>query len=263
MFGGTCSHEFHLENALGQDVIFVCPSCEWGVNAEVLPEEARQSEHHDCEQCKTPMQKLRTIEVGHTFALGTKYSDAFAAAHDGRPFQMCCFGIGVSRLLAAAVDVLSPNDTQLRLPTAIAPFKVVVVPPKSGSRQEIAAPFALDVANELARLPELAVDGGDILVDDRTNLTIGRRVTDAVKLGIPWIVIAGKTTAESMVQLPAGARRSSALLEVERTVPCRRDAQPQGTMTHAQLASALTRQLGENALEETADSPLPPRPSPS
>lgn len=238
MFGGNCSHEFHLENALGQDTIFVCAKCETGVNAEVLAEEGKnESDAHTCEQCKSPMHKLRTIEVGHTFALGTKYSEAFAATHDSRPLQMCCFGIGVSRLLAAAVDVLSPNDSQLRLPAAIAPFKVVVVPPKSGSRQEIAGRFVLDVAETLAELPDLAADC-DVLVDDRTNLTIGRRVTDAVKLGVPWIVIGGKTTAESML-LAGGAQATPTLLEVERTLPSLRDAQPLGTMTHSELATTL------------------------
>uniref|UniRef100_A0A914V7X1 proline--tRNA ligase n=1 Tax=Plectus sambesii TaxID=2011161 RepID=A0A914V7X1_9BILA len=250
MFGGTCSHEFHLENPLGQDTILLCSKCNSGVNAEVLPEAARHSESHSCEHCNAPTEKLRTIEVGHTFALGTKYSDAFGAAHDARPLQMCCFGIGVSRLLAAAVDALSPTDTQLRLPAAIAPFKAVVVLPKSGSRQEIATPFVLDVADALSQLPELAVDA-DVLVDDRTNLTIGRRVADAVKLGVPWIVIGGKATAESMTAL-GGGEGAPTLLEVERTIPSRRDAQPQGTMTHAELASTLIRQLGENvALKET------------
>lgn len=250
MFGGPFSHEFHLENALGQDTIFVCPNCESGVNAEVLTEERRDEDSHPCERCSTPMQKLRTIEVGHTFALGTKYSEAFGAAHDGRPLYMCCFGIGVSRLLAAAVDALSPDDTQLRLPAAIAPFQLVIILPKSGSHQEIATQFVLDVADALADIPQLAVDA-DVLVDDRTNLTIGRRVTDAIKLGVPWIVIGGKTTAESMRLSSVTGEGAPTLLEVKRTVPGRRDARLYGTLTHADLASALIRQLAEKAPIET------------
>ena len=118
--GGSKSDEFHLPNPAGQDFIRYCFECHKGHNTELCEDDR-------CNVCGKEMQKIRSIEVAHTFLLGDKYSAIFNLQwidQNGarQPVQMGCFGIGVTRLLAAAVDVsLDPNGN-LRLPTAIAPY---------------------------------------------------------------------------------------------------------------------------------------------
>ena len=73
-------------------------------------------------------------QVGHTFLLGTKYSqvlNAFFSSDDGSRTlcQMGCYGLGISRIVAAAVEVMS-NENEIRWPNAIAPFSVCVIAPK-------------------------------------------------------------------------------------------------------------------------------------
>lgn len=84
-----------------------------------------------CEKCaensSKTVQKIPSVEIAHTFHLGTKYSEALGAKFQGKPLDMCCFGIGVTRLLPAAIDLLSVSDKALRLPRAIAPFDAVII----------------------------------------------------------------------------------------------------------------------------------------
>jgi len=110
---------------------------------------------------------------------------------------MGCFGIGVTRLLAAAVDVsLDPNGN-LRLPTAIAPFVCCIIPPKAGSKEEhVCWPLSQTIATALVdnfAFQGSELTGTDILLDDRCDMTIGRRLLDAKKLGIPVVIVIGKS----------------------------------------------------------------------
>ena len=82
------------------------------------------------------------IKVGHTFILGDKYSKALASKFTDEggkkaPFFMGCYGLGVSRILAAAAEVLS-TESELRFPDRIAPFSACVIIPKAGSKEEAA-----------------------------------------------------------------------------------------------------------------------------
>ncbi|PIC54184.1 hypothetical protein B9Z55_003543 [Caenorhabditis nigoni] len=70
---------------------------------------------------------MASVEIAHTFHLGTKYSEALGAKFQGKPLDMCCFGIGVSRLLPATIDLLSVSDKALRLPRAISPFDAMII----------------------------------------------------------------------------------------------------------------------------------------
>ena len=82
------------------------------------------------------------MKVGHTFILGDKYSKALGSKFTDEggkkaPFFMGCYGLGVSRILAAAAEVLS-TESELRFPDRIAPFSACVIAPKSGSKEEAA-----------------------------------------------------------------------------------------------------------------------------
>ena len=143
------------------------------------------------------------IEVGHTFLLGAKYTEPFdvrfSDANSNQVLsQMGCYGIGVTRLLAASLEALCQNEDHMTWPQIIAPFHVVVIPPKNGSREESAIGPTLmhDFAERLA-----TSTGLDVLIDDRSHLTIGRRRKDHWKAGVPFAVIAGRAVATSSIPL--------------------------------------------------------------
>ncbi|XP_063231825.1 probable proline--tRNA ligase, mitochondrial [Bacillus rossius redtenbacheri] len=191
LMGGSLSHEYHYPAAVGEDELVLCPACSYAANAQVGGGGAR------CPRCgHEGVSREPAIEVGHTFLLGARYSEPLGArclAPDGRPvaLQMGCYGVGLTRLLAAAVECLSSPD-ELRWPLAIAPFSVCILPPKDGSKESV----ALDLSHKLYdALNSTGVLSDDVLMDDRCQLTIGRRLMDARKTGYPLVVVVGKKAA--------------------------------------------------------------------
>ena len=151
-----------------------------------------------CPRCDHGRLSLaRGIEVGHVFRLGTKYSDAMHAVYldqEGRerPIVMGCYGIGVSRIVAAAIEQ-NHDDKGIVWPAPIAPFAVHVIPLSDRS-----AP----VTESTARLEsELRQKGIEVLVDDRPERP-GVKFNDADLIGIPLHVILGeKSLAQGEVEL--------------------------------------------------------------
>ncbi|KFZ61700.1 hypothetical protein N321_11197, partial [Antrostomus carolinensis] len=167
---------------------------DFAANVETLNEEQTS-----CPKCGEKLSQTRGIEVGHTFYLGTKYSSVFNAVFyspENKPqlAEMGCYGLGVTRILAASLQVLSTEDS-IRWPSLIAPYQVCFIPPKRGSKEEEegAAPLEQLYDNLTQVLPHFA---GDLVLDDRTQLTIGKRLKDANKLGYPYVVVAGKRVCE-------------------------------------------------------------------
>lgn len=92
------------------------------------------------------------------------------------PMQMSCYGIGVTRLIGAAIEVLS-TDLHLRWPFPLAPFSVCIIPPEKRSKAfNLASHHLEQVYHQLNAIPELH---DSILVDDRIRVTIGDRYRDA------------------------------------------------------------------------------------
>ncbi|XP_060087855.1 probable proline--tRNA ligase, mitochondrial [Heteronotia binoei] len=187
--GGTMSHEFQLPADIGEDKLMTCTNCDFSVNVELIPSDQRY-----CSVCKGELIETKGIEVGHTFFLGTKYSSVFNATlqtSQGKlaPAEMGCYGLGVTRILAAAIEVLSTEDA-IHWPSLIAPYQVCFIPPKKGSKEEKATELLEGlydcVAEAVPRLKE------EIVFDDRIHLTIGKRLKDAKKLGYPYVIIGGK-----------------------------------------------------------------------
>ena len=139
-----------------------------------------------CPHCGAPLKGARGIEVSQVFQLGTKYSEAMGATfadENGkeRPFLMGCYGVGVSRTLAAVVE--QHNDEQgIIWPVSIAPYEVSVIAlDKKGE--------AFERAEELAN--ELAACGLDVVFDDRGERP-GVKFADNDLMGFPFQVIVGK-----------------------------------------------------------------------
>lgn len=150
-----------------------------------------------CPQCGMPLGGARGIEVSQVFQLGTKYSEAMGATfadEDGneKPFIMGCYGVGVSRTLAAVVE--QHNDEHgIMWPMSVAPAHICVIPLTVGD--ELVQPAAEKLARDMAGL------GFEVVIDDR-NERAGVKFADADLIGWPLQVVVGKRgLAEGSVEV--------------------------------------------------------------
>jgi prolyl-tRNA synthetase len=171
----------------------------------VTPGEDFQAEFQDlrqvaagdgCPNCGGALEIRKTVEVGHIFKLGYRYSDAMGLRvlnADGKEVTpiMGSYGIGIERILTVAIELYHDKDG-IVLPAAIAPFQVVVTPVNSA---EVAQ---MEAAEEIYGACKAA--GLDALLDDRDERP-GVKFKDADLIGIPYRIVAGKKLAGGMVEL--------------------------------------------------------------
>ncbi len=150
-----------------------------------------------CPDCSGMMRELRGIEVGHIFKLGTKYSDALQAfyrnqAGDEKPFVMGCYGMGVTRTMAAAVEQNHDEDGII-WPMPIAPYQVIIIPVNVQKDDQLQA--AADIYQQL-------LDRGlEVIMDDRDERA-GVKFKDADLIGIPVkLTIGPKSLQENKVEV--------------------------------------------------------------
>ncbi|KAG9471814.1 probable proline--tRNA ligase, mitochondrial [Eleutherodactylus coqui] len=191
--GGKMSHEFHLPASIGEDRLLVCGTCDFAANVETL-----HPDEENCPSCRGQLTESKGIEIGHTFYLGTKYSHIFNAVcidAENKPVvaEMGCYGIGVSRLLAASLEVLSTEE-DLHWPNLIAPYQICLIPPKKGSKEMAASFVAEELYDDICTIPCMR---NEAVLDDRVHLTIGKRVMEAHLLGYPYVIVIGKKALES------------------------------------------------------------------
>ncbi|XP_019125553.2 putative proline--tRNA ligase, mitochondrial [Larimichthys crocea] len=192
--GGKLSHEFQLPADIGEDRLLLCGNCSFSANVETM-----SSDRTDCPQCKTgTLVESKGIEVGHTFYLGKKYSNVFNAAFinaQNKPSvaEMGCYGLGVTRILAAAIEVMSTEEG-IRWPGLLAPYQVCILPPKKGSKVDEAAVLAEELVHTLGET--FSGLRGEVVLDDRTQATIGKRLKDANRLGYPYVIVVGQGALE-------------------------------------------------------------------
>ena len=147
--------------------------------------------------------EARGIEVGHIFKLGTKYSAAMKAEYTdengkNHPILMGCYGLGVSRTMAAAVEA-HHDENGIVWPISIAPYEAAVFAANWKEETQV------DTAKELYR--ELRAKGADVLLDDRQE-RLGVKFKDLELIGLPIMVVVGKGLAEGFVEI--GLRRVKA-----------------------------------------------------
>ncbi len=153
-----------------------------------------------CPQCGGPLESTRGIEVGHIFKLGTFYSETLGAlyldnAGQQRPIIMGCYGIGVGRLLAAAIEQ-NHDDRGIVFPAPIAPYQVHLV----GLNLTDAAVAA--AADDLYQ--QLWAAGIETLYDDRPDQAAGVKLNDADLLGLPLrLVVSPRNLRNNAVELKA------------------------------------------------------------
>ena len=145
-----------------------------------------------CPECHSPLEYSKGIEVGQVFKLGTKYSESLQATYldqNGRPNAMImgCYGIGVSRTLAAAIEQYH-DDNGIIWPRAIAPFEVVIVP--INAKDEALMSTSKSIYDILLN------NKVDVLLDDRKDRA-GVKFKDADLIGYPLRITVSKNTLES------------------------------------------------------------------
>ena len=171
-----------------------------------------------CPKCGTgSLNSSRGIEVGHVFMLGTKYSEAMDATFVGasgkeRFFIMGCYGIGIGRTVAAAIEQ-NYDDNGIVLPISIAPFEVIILPLNVRHEQ------IFNVAEDL--YSKLNQSGVEVVIDDREE-SAGIKFKDADLLGIPiHVVIGQRTLKEDSVEIKlrkGGVSRKVKVREVEKEI---------------------------------------------
>ncbi|GGN11732.1 proline--tRNA ligase [Streptomyces fuscichromogenes] len=148
-----------------------------------------------CPKCGTGLKLDRAIEIGHIFQLGRKYADALkldVLGQNGKPVRvtMGSYGIGVSRAVAALAEQTA-DEHGLVWSREVAPADVHVVAAGKALQTEL----ALDVSEKLRAA------GLRVLVDDRAGVSPGVKFTDAELIGVPQILVAGRRSAEGVLEL--------------------------------------------------------------
>lgn len=230
--GGSLSHEYHFLSPLGEDTIIICESCGFAANEEILPKKAEDQENHKCPRCTgSKISTHRAIEIGHTFHLGTRYSeplgvsislpttaqssatsstepetqasDATAQVNSTSlvPLQMGCHGIGVSRLIGA-VAAMTADEKGLSWPAVMAPYQVAVVfdgstPPSNPDFPEITNGYnhfvwQIGSIGYRGHWGRAVVQNISIVYDDRDK-PLPWKLKDADLIGYPVIIVVGKS----------------------------------------------------------------------
>ena len=207
--GGDSSEEFHILADNGEDTIAVSDTSEFAINTELLlkdGEDIKSLEGKPSPDGKGTIQIKKGIEVGHIFKLGEIYADSMKANvlnNEGKASTlfMGCYGIGVSRLVAAAIE--QNNDEKgIIWPHSIAPYDINIIAIGYDKNKEIAS-----ASNDLYfQLKEM---GYEVLLDDRKD-GYGTKIKDSELIGIPLNIIIGKQFTENKeVELKSRSGESS------------------------------------------------------
>lgn len=219
--GGKKSEEMMLLSPIGEDTILYDAKSKIALNTEVLEKEnylEYLKEEYGIEDI-SGFEERRAIELGHIFQLGTRYSDTMKAVfidRDGKekPYYMGCYGIGVSRMLAAIYELsIIKNDKGeidgISLPYNIAPFKLQIIA-KMDDEEKVAE------ANKLYE--DLKKCGIEAIIDDRENVNFGARIRDAKVLGTPYLAIFGGKAQNGNVELENTKTGEKEVIPVEKLI---------------------------------------------
>jgi prolyl-tRNA synthetase len=192
--------------------------------ADAVTDVALAEAGHGCPVCGTSLDAVRGIEVGHVFKVGTFYSETFRAEFldaqgQRHPIIMGCYGIGLGRLLAAAIEQ-NHDERGIIFPVGIAPYQVHLLALNTDNAEVVATAEKLYAS--------LTAKGYDVLFDDRVE-SAGVKFNDADLLGMPMrLVVSPRNLKQSAVE-----------------VKCRRDADGE-LVPLAEAEDAVARLLGDS-----------------
>ena len=218
--GGKKSEEFMLISEQGEDKILYNEETGIGLNTEILEREDYKEYLQQEYGIKdiSGYKEIRTMELGHIFQLGTRYSEMMNGKYinqDGKEelYYMGCYGIGVSRTLAALYEqyiVKNPKGESCGfvLPEMIAPYMLQIIPKLENEEKK-------KLAEELyKRLNDLGLGA---ILDDRETITIGAKIKDAKILGTPYIAVLGDKTEGEIIEIEnnlTGEKTSGTIEEI-------------------------------------------------
>lgn len=198
------SHEFQVPTPAGEDIILQCPQKDYVVNREI----AKVQQGENCPYCGTPIEARRAIEVGNIFRLGTRFAQSFNLTYKDQAGAeqlavMGCYGLGITRLLGALVEV-HHDERGIIWPAAAAPFTVHLL-----ALQDL--PAVRKSAEQLYQ--DLQKIGVAVLYDERTDVSAGEKFAEADLLGCPLrLIVSEKTLAQAGVETKLRAQEQTKLM---------------------------------------------------
>ena len=220
--GGKKSEEFMMISEQGEDKILYNEKTGMGLNTEILEREDYKEylkEEYGIEDI-SEFKEIRTMELGHIFQLGTRYSEMMNGKYINQEGQetlyyMGCYGIGVSRTVAALYEHCLINDPKwgpcgFVLPKSVAPYMLQIVPKVENEEK-------MEIANKLYK--KLQENGIGAIIDDRENISIGAKIKDVKILGTPYMVVIGDKTEGETLEIEnniTGEKITTTIDEVEK-----------------------------------------------
>ena len=189
--GGSESHEFHVIADNGEDELIFSDSSDYAINAELFARPPKEGDA--CPDGSGKVKIKRGIEVGHIFKLGKNYSEAMNASISNKEnknikMTMGCYGIGVSRIAAAAIEQ-SNDEKGIIWPKSIAPYLITIIS-IGYTKNDIVKNYTDSLYEELEN------NNIEVLLDDR-DISPGNMFSDSELIGIPYSVIIGKQFIEN------------------------------------------------------------------
>lgn len=200
------TYEFQAISEVGEDRIIYCPKCKWAANLEVSP----LKENDSCPKCKGKLIKANSIELGHTFRLGERYSKAFGLEFldkngKKKPVVMGCYGIGLGRLMATIVEA-NNDEKGIIWPKEVAPFLVHLIQIESSKKVKNASQKLYD---------NLKKENIEVLYDDREDKSAGEKFAEADLIGIPYrIVVSERTLKSNSVEMKERRKSQAKLMKI-------------------------------------------------
>lgn len=197
----------HVTGAHQKDYHFVNVNYGRDYKADIIKDIRTVKVGETCPKSDGKLHSARGIECGHVFKLGTKYSEALKATYldkDGKTQTMImgCYGIGVSRTMAAAIEQ-NYDENGIIWPVAIAPYVVDIIP--ANVKNEAQTSLAESIYQKLK------AENIDVMLDDRDEKP-GFKFKDADLIGFPFKVVVGKRAEEGIVELKI--RKTGETLEI-------------------------------------------------
>lgn len=195
VFTENFTHEFQVLSDIGEDTILFCSKCEYAENIEI----SKLKTGGSCPKCSGKVKEEKSIEVGNIFNQGTKYSEKLGlyftgAGGEKNPVHMGAYGIGISRLLAAIVEI-NNDQNGIIWPETVSPFRIHLI--------EIVSKEETSIHKQAENVYKTLLDNSfEVLYDDREGKTAGEKFSDADLIGISKrMVVSEKTLAENSVEI--------------------------------------------------------------
>ncbi len=199
-FSEKYSHEFQTITEAGEDVIYICNKCQAVFNKEVKEEK--------CSNCNSDdFTEKKSIEVGNIFRLNTRYSEPFELKTErGTTIIMGCYGLGISRLMGAIVEVLS-DGKGMAWPKNVAPFQIHLIEITGGDEE---------IKQKTQEIYEILQNKNfEVLYDNRDEKTAGEKLNDSDLIGIPLrVVVSKKTLSENSVEVKSRNEKDACLIKI-------------------------------------------------